>query len=164
MHNPAHIPRKLFLYFAYTSDCSIDREFDRYKQIDPHYMTDPSLDLICIAGKGCYAWNKKYNTTGASISRWIFTPAESHNEIILFITFISNTLLTISRGYDFDYIRHTPFGQYIAETTNKMKSIYIEGLYTEVNGNTIFMTKQEEILKCGVDHFGEIPGDYPGDR
>jgi len=159
-HDHTMLPRNLFIYFGYSSDCLIETEFERYKGVDADYLTNPKVDMLCIANKGCYSWNQITNNQGDTLSRWMHTPSLDGNELIHCISFITNTLLVIMNGRNFDYIKHAPFGHYVAEKTVHMNSRYIEGLYIKNNGYREHMDRTEAILECGAKYFGEIPGDY----
>jgi hypothetical protein len=90
--------------FAFSSDLKSDRknELERYKKLDIHWNTDPSILNLCVVGKGYWWWSQEKN-------EWKFTPpTKEYDEIIDFLTIMMNTIprQITTRG-------QPPFGAYL---------------------------------------------------
>ncbi len=78
------------ILFAFSSDLSPTgkNEIDRYRENDPAANTSPSFPVICVAGRGYWRFETKRQNPS-----WLFhPPTTEHDEIIDFISGVSNTI------------------------------------------------------------------------
>jgi len=76
--------------FAYDTDLTgeVKGEIERYAKYDKDWKKNPTLRQITVAGKGNFLYQLEEE-------RWLCRPANpKHNEVIDFISTISNTLIT----------------------------------------------------------------------
>jgi hypothetical protein len=78
------------MLFAYESDLSEKSEFERYKEYDPGWQTNPLYSGICVVGKGYYTW--AVNPQDRSLNWLWFKPKERFYEVLGMISGIVNTL------------------------------------------------------------------------
>ena len=95
--------------FAYGSDLSARDEFDRYKEADPNWHTNPALEVFCVVGKGAWAFCSAGRGEEARAWRSI-SASNQHGEVIFTLASLSNLLnYTIAtRGYPHisKYLQH----------------------------------------------------------
>ena len=78
------------ILFAFSTDLSPTgkSEIDRYRENDPDADTKPTIPVICVAGRGYWRFETKRPKPS-----WLFhPPTDEHDEIIDFISGVSNTI------------------------------------------------------------------------
>lgn len=74
--------------FAFDSDLSGNgkSELERYAEVDPNWLVNPTLRAICVVGKGYWYFNSQPR-------QWHFHPATTGgDEVVDFVAGVSNTL------------------------------------------------------------------------
>lgn len=94
------------VYFAFNSDLGETTELERYKKYDPHFHTNPAINIICIIGKGYWYYYTVKNSEGRWQSMWRFYPAQTDNFEVGSLT--AGIINTINAG-------KPPFGWYLFE-------------------------------------------------
>ena len=86
---PHDITKVTTTFFAFKSDLKeggMD-EFERYKQYDVNWKTEPSIQQICVVGKGCWLF-----ATIAQNPGWKFVaPTDDFDEVIAFLRLIADS-------------------------------------------------------------------------
>ncbi len=91
LSGPSRHGRKLpyAVYFAFDSDLKSGgkSEMDRYKELDPDWATDPSLQALCVVGSGHW---------GFVSSKWTkHRPTDEYDEILVLLSQTVNTILPV---------------------------------------------------------------------
>jgi len=94
------------IFFAFGSNLKTnnpEKEFNRYKELDKEWETNPIIRAFCIVGTGYWYFHEEDNKP------WRFIPADAnHQEVYALISGISNTVQDIK-----DSRKNPRIGQYI---------------------------------------------------
>ena len=95
-HDLLDFTRELFAF------SSIDNVFDKYKEMDSNWGKSPTINNLCIVGKGWW---------GFCANKWNFVPANSdYEEVIVYLSNLVNTLPKVAES------RKTPrIDQYLTD-------------------------------------------------
>ena len=104
------------VFFAYESDSDEIDELSRFEKNEDDFNLNPKFDIICIANKGYWVFNRK-NFSDHIETEWMFFPADGESyEILGLLAGIINTIAG----------RYKPsFGYYILENEASGKGKFI---------------------------------------
>ncbi len=83
-HNLFDFTRELFAFD------SVENVFDKYKKIDSDWESNPTVNNLCVVGKGWW---------GFCANKWAFVPADQyHEEVIRYLSTLINTLSKVAES------------------------------------------------------------------
>jgi len=122
--------RVITALFAFDSDLvgSGKSELERYLEQDSHAEYDPLIHLICVVGKGCWAFKVVVSIDGSRQCSWAYLePSADYNEVLGFLGRTVNSLAAIANS------RGDPrFGNYIHDMPIVVAK---EGFWRFINGH-----------------------------
>jgi len=80
------------VYFALSTDLKSEDEFERYKRLDKEYLENPTIQVICVVGKGVWFYHK-----GEEFEPFweFYTSDGNHKELIMLLGTIVRQLVSI---------------------------------------------------------------------
>jgi hypothetical protein len=104
------------ILFAYSTDLKEKSEFERYKEYDPEWKTNPIYNCICIIGKGYFTY--AVNLVNKTLNWLWFKPDKEYYEVLGLIAGIVNTLVgQFSPNYGYYLLypsENTKYGEVIS--------------------------------------------------
>jgi hypothetical protein len=102
------------VYFAYDSDIDKSDELERYKRLDEYFQIDPSINVLCVIGKGYWFYCQDKPSGSTITTYWLFqTPQVNNYEVASFVVGVINTV----------NITKPPFGYYIFNPDESLKKV-----------------------------------------
>ncbi|MGA2624465.1 MAG: DUF6602 domain-containing protein [Bacteroidota bacterium] len=107
--------RPIRVLFALQSDLKKGDEFQRYKKLDPEYLENPAVEILCVLNKGLWIHRAESRNTSP---HWEFYDSDKNQrELLHFFGLMINQLISMTtdgsidmKGYFFELIERLPKG------------------------------------------------------